>query len=300
MKRLIAVLIAVCILIQLGISAAHAASATPDEIDWDEYWEEMRERDPELTVLLNGRSVYKRYTKLHYDINMLVPGLPKLIEGRLDYSSDGIRLLTNRSDYSFQGFDLDLYPELYDAEYTVQPGRVSFRYTLKDGKTFDDLCDAIDAQRAANYFGNTPPKDDRNLGTLRSFPLMSAAVILAEDGRYDMQYTLENVVNADGNVLYKDEEKQIDIPYGAQAMWMPLGNEHAYGDVDMDGAITIIDATVTQQALVGKRELDRTEQYSLAAWADTKVELSILDVTAIQRYLAGLPDAGGVGLGGVI
>lgn len=64
----------------------------------------------------------------------------------------------------------------------------------------------------------------------------------------------------------------------------PMGK---IGDVDRDGEITIIDATMIQRDLAGIVDLDRVQRY--LADTDGDGEDSILDATAIQRWLASLP-----------
>ena len=58
------------------------------------------------------------------------------------------------------------------------------------------------------------------------------------------------------------------------------------GDADMDGAVSILDATAIQNYLAGKRSLTTT----VARMADVDADgsVTVLDVTSIQRYLAGM------------
>ena len=65
------------------------------------------------------------------------------------------------------------------------------------------------------------------------------------------------------------------------------------GDADMDGEVSILDATAIQRYLVGLKEL--SDDQLLAADADADGEVSIFDATRIQRYLAELPCPEGVG-----
>ena len=58
------------------------------------------------------------------------------------------------------------------------------------------------------------------------------------------------------------------------------------GDVDRDEEVSILDATAIQRKLAG---LPVQSYDEAAADADQDSEVSILDATAIQRYLAGLP-----------
>ena len=64
----------------------------------------------------------------------------------------------------------------------------------------------------------------------------------------------------------------------------PMGR---IGDVDLDGEVTILDATMIQRTLAGIEELDGIRRF--LADTDSDGEVSILDATAIQRRLASLP-----------
>ena len=65
----------------------------------------------------------------------------------------------------------------------------------------------------------------------------------------------------------------------------PIGG-HILGDADSDGEVTILDATAIQRELAGLPVGSFNEK---AADADEDKEISILDATAIQRRLAELP-----------
>ena len=59
------------------------------------------------------------------------------------------------------------------------------------------------------------------------------------------------------------------------------------GDVDLDGSLTIIDATVIQRRLAGMRTLSELAEF--LADTDGDRELTIIDAAQIQRRLADLP-----------
>ena len=65
------------------------------------------------------------------------------------------------------------------------------------------------------------------------------------------------------------------------------------GDADLDGEVTVLDATAIQRSLAGIAEL--APEAMAAADADGDREVAILDATAIQRRLAGLPSPAGIG-----
>lgn len=71
------------------------------------------------------------------------------------------------------------------------------------------------------------------------------------------------------------------------------GKELILGDVDGDGIVTIIDATMIQRYDVKTIELNDTAK--LLADVDRDGEVTITDVTAIQRWLVDLPCPDGIG-----
>ena len=64
------------------------------------------------------------------------------------------------------------------------------------------------------------------------------------------------------------------------------------GDTDLDGKVTIVDATCIQRHLVGLSTNSFDEK---AADADEDGKVTILDATAIQRHLASLPTNQNIG-----
>lgn len=69
----------------------------------------------------------------------------------------------------------------------------------------------------------------------------------------------------------------------------PMGR---MGDVDLDGEVTVVDATMLQRYLVDLVDLDHIQQY--LADTDGDGEVGILDATCIQRWLVTLPSPGTV------
>ncbi|MBR1535234.1 MAG: dockerin type I repeat-containing protein, partial [Ruminococcus sp.] len=62
------------------------------------------------------------------------------------------------------------------------------------------------------------------------------------------------------------------------------GGSSKIGDADMDGQVTILDATRIQRVLADlETQIDRT-----AADADYDGKVTIIDATRIQRFIAGL------------
>ena len=66
---------------------------------------------------------------------------------------------------------------------------------------------------------------------------------------------------------------------------VPAGT-YKLGDSDLDGKVTIIDATVIQRCLA--KLISEDELNKACADVDGDTKLSILDATNIQRYLAKL------------
>ena len=70
---------------------------------------------------------------------------------------------------------------------------------------------------------------------------------------------------------------------------VPAGAEEAFyfiGDADVDGSVTILDATRIQRLLAGLAEADTLENY--LSDVDGDKNATILDATCIQRRLAGI------------
>lgn len=71
---------------------------------------------------------------------------------------------------------------------------------------------------------------------------------------------------------------------------VPVGDKYLIGDVDFDGAIKVLDATVIQKALASIVTLSTSQL--LAADCEPSGKVDIKDATIIQKYVAGvtLPD----------
>ena len=65
--------------------------------------------------------------------------------------------------------------------------------------------------------------------------------------------------------------------------------DYMLGDVNLDGVVTIDDATLVQKYLAGISELDDPLQF-LAADVNSSGDVTIDDTTLIQKYIAGLID----------
>lgn len=70
-------------------------------------------------------------------------------------------------------------------------------------------------------------------------------------------------------------------------------NALVYGDVNIDGDITVIDATDIQKYIVGLEEL--TADSKSVADVDSDGAISVMDATSIQKYIVGLNGCGKVG-----
>ncbi len=78
----------------------------------------------------------------------------------------------------------------------------------------------------------------------------------------------------------------VDIEKGETVSLYRASDKYELGDVDLDGEITVMDATLVQMYLVEKTELIQ-EQIELADTSKDSV-VSIMDATLIQMYLAQL------------
>lgn len=74
---------------------------------------------------------------------------------------------------------------------------------------------------------------------------------------------------------------------------MKQKNALVYGDVNIDGDITVIDATDIQKYIVGLEEL--TADSKSVADVDSDGAISVMDATSIQKYIIGLNGYGKVG-----
>ena len=70
-------------------------------------------------------------------------------------------------------------------------------------------------------------------------------------------------------------------------------NALVYGDVNIDGDITVIDASDIQKYIVGLEEL--TADSKSVAEVDSDGAISVMDATSIQKYIIGLNGYGKVG-----
>ena len=81
------------------------------------------------------------------------------------------------------------------------------------------------------------------------------------------------------------------IPPTQQPTEKPTGILYLLGDADGDGSITILDATAVQRWIADYP----TNLDTLAADADQDTVISVLDATAIQRYLVGMSSTENIG-----
>lgn len=60
------------------------------------------------------------------------------------------------------------------------------------------------------------------------------------------------------------------------------------GDVDLDSKVTIFDATLAQMYIAGVKELNDVQKHNAVTYFDLTNDISIMSVTQIQRYVAGI------------
>jgi hypothetical protein len=78
----------------------------------------------------------------------------------------------------------------------------------------------------------------------------------------------------------------VDISKGETASLYRVSDKYELGDVDLDGEVTIMDATLTQMYLAEKTELNQ-EQIEIADTGKDST-VSIMDATSIQMFVAQL------------
>lgn len=99
-------------------------------------------------------------------------------------------------------------------------------------------------------------------------------------------YTQEMFDN-DGRMIAKDGEELIEVVTVPDEMAEIKEIDYPRGDYDMDGEVTILDATRAQRIIAELNERP-DEVFLLEIDADGDEELTILDATRIQRVIAGL------------
>mgnify|MGYP000519762917 FL=1 len=70
-------------------------------------------------------------------------------------------------------------------------------------------------------------------------------------------------------------------------------NALVYGDVNIDGIITIVDATIVQKYIVNMAHLDNVNQK--LADVDVDAVITIKDATAVQKYIVNVDGYGKTG-----
>ena len=70
-------------------------------------------------------------------------------------------------------------------------------------------------------------------------------------------------------------------------------NGMIYGDVNIDGIITVVDATIVQKYIVNMAHLDNVNQK--LADVDVDAVITIKDATAVQKYIVNVDGYGKTG-----
>lgn len=95
-------------------------------------------------------SDYRTYRS--FSLSLSTPGLPQTIKCSFEYDAVLADILPGFTDNIPEGYVFplasDSYHNLYEVEYTVENGHISFEYTLKPGRDIEDLYDALDSQFA--------------------------------------------------------------------------------------------------------------------------------------------------------
>ena len=97
----------------------------------------------------------------------------------------------------------------------------------------------------------------------------------------------EYTFDVNGNEVLSDLSYPFSIPAIPSEPLIAADGTVLLGDADMDREVTIIDATTIQRWLAALIWDEEVNKY--AADSDLDCEVSILDATAIQRWLAGFP-----------
>ena len=112
---------------------------------------------------------------------------------------------------------------------------------------------------------------------------LKATVLAEPDFRFadDVEIVIDGAKYITHNTHICDEDGMCDI-LEVVAQLKPVPNNVICGDTDSDGEVSIVDVTVIQRDLAGIETYIFVEE---AADVDGDGEISILDATAIQRYL---------------
>ena len=137
-----------------------------------------------------------------------------------------------------------------------------------------------------------------NIGVPVTMTLMQGDNKIAEATTTDNAYVFENLISGSYTLSvsandYEPRQYEITVSdadsEAAVELFMKASAKHLLGDVDGDGAITILDATCIQRQLVNlSNEVFKEE----LADVDEDKKITILDATEIQRFLAGLSTVG--------
>ena len=144
---------------------------------------------------------------------LIVPGLPKLIRGTLEYDDSKAEIYREHPDYGEEGVRFPLserYGQLYDVAYHFEGTVLYFEYTVKNGVTLDDYLDALDALESEDR------KVSREPGKIHNFLLVDLALKLKEFSMIGVAWTIvTDVILDDGTVLYENGSRTGD-GYGYQ------------------------------------------------------------------------------------
>jgi len=122
--------------------------------------------------------------------------------------------------------------------------------------------------------------------TISSYTLLGRAgtgYSLVPDPSVPIEYELSEVGSSEKGV-YSDEDVTVNYYY---KQFIPDSFTAEKGDVDGDGAITVIDATQIQRHLADIIHLD--EDHLKCGDYDYSGSTNIIDATYLQRFLAGIP-----------
>ena len=180
--------------------------------------------------------------------------------------------------------DENLYFTVTTSTNEDEPGRLYFDFDLREGADYiaDDAWYLNEC-----LFGLDDDGNEIILYSLKGLDLgtVDFEIIGEEPGVYPLTCVLTDAVDVDGKVLMEDGAYTMDEFYCDTNFAVDDSNA-IIGDADTDGEVTILDATAIQRVLAGL-PVEAFDEY--AADADMDEEVTILDATAIQRYLAGLP-----------
>ena len=259
-----------------------------DDVEWTiEKSTLPRKYNPDEGPYIHIMSDYFELNKgkqLEVMVAVMNPEMIGEIEGTVTFDDDGVQFEEDPS------LCQDLFDDCFDWElsYDEKNHVVHYHGKLKDTVT------------AAQYDKEHKILSDNDIiyrePAYLILPLAGFAFTsVADKGIYNIRVDALNVKDVKGNTVVENGEVKAEgFHLAYHPLPTPLGSDR--GDYDMDGDITVMDATRAQR-IVAELEERPDEDFLCEIDADDDGELTVLDATRIQRVIADLCDWDGYIMG---